>query len=523
MDLSDHDLSQLDEEELLNLPEEVLRRLSVRLLNDLKEARERLKQNSRNSSRPPSSEIPWERERAASDSTDEHEEEEVRQCDDETESGESKDSDRRSKEVAQEPGEEARKPGKQPGAEGFGRQQTLAVTDREEHDPECCACCGQPLNEEDKKAWTAFETLDIEWADDNQPGLRLSNTRHTYYEIPCRCGHITRKEPHRTGRQDGLPSIVCSEWRLVGPGLAALIICLSYRMRLSRERIREFLDDWLGLRLSVGTIHNTLQEGGAAALPIEEELFQAVRESPLLHADETSWTELTTLLWLWVFSTDSVTAYWIGYRSSELIENLLGKAYTGWLMSDGYGVYRKYPNRLRCWAHLLRKAQGLKESLDRPAQQFGSQTLELLETLITAIHEARSSPSETPLTKTFQTELAVYRGVCEYMKTLSHPQTRALATEMLNDWEAIFRVLEYPFLPLTNNEAERALRHWVILRRICYGTRTEQGSRVFAILISVIETCRKRHHSPWVYLAAVIHCNRAGLALPKLPAAMGSE
>ena len=74
---------------------------------------------------------------------------------------------------------------------------------------------------------------------------------------------------------------------------------------------------------------------------------------------------------------------------------------------------------------------------------------------------------------------------------------------MLNDWKAIFRVLDYPHYPLTNNEAERALRHWVILRGICYGTRTEDGSRVFAILISVIETCRKRNQSPWVYLAAV--------------------
>ncbi len=53
MRLSDHDLLQLTEEELLELPDEVLRRLSVKLLYDLKEARERLRETSRNSSRPP--------------------------------------------------------------------------------------------------------------------------------------------------------------------------------------------------------------------------------------------------------------------------------------------------------------------------------------------------------------------------------------------------------------------------------------------------------------------------------------
>ncbi len=100
---------------------------------------------------------------------------------------------------------------------------------------------------------------------------------------------------------------------------------------------------------------------------------------------------------------------------------------------------------------------------------------------------------------------------------------RHLATEMLNDWEAIFQVLDQPHQPLTNNEAERALRHWVILRSICYGTRTEDGSRVFAILISVIETCRKREQSPWVYLATVIASQRSGLPVPALPDVRVSE
>ena len=69
MQLSDDDLSQLDEEGLLNFSEADLRRISVKLLTDLKEARERLNQNSHNSSRPPSSEAPWEKETQQETST----------------------------------------------------------------------------------------------------------------------------------------------------------------------------------------------------------------------------------------------------------------------------------------------------------------------------------------------------------------------------------------------------------------------------------------------------------------------
>jgi len=70
---------------------------------------------------------------------------------------------------------------------------------------------------------------------------------------------------------------------------------------------------------------------------------------------------------------------------------------------------------------------------------------------------------------------------------------------------------------MRHNEAERALRHWVIARRIGMGTRTPQGTRAFALLASVIETCRKRGASPWVYIAEVVRERRRGLPAPPLP------
>jgi len=71
MRLSDNDLLQLTEQELLELPEEVLCRLSVKLLYDLKEARERLRQTSRNSSRPPSSDLPWDKTKTSDEGEEE--------------------------------------------------------------------------------------------------------------------------------------------------------------------------------------------------------------------------------------------------------------------------------------------------------------------------------------------------------------------------------------------------------------------------------------------------------------------
>ena len=58
MKLSDHYLRQIDEEIIDKLSETTIKNLSITLLNDLKEARDRLNQNSKNSSIPPSSEAP---------------------------------------------------------------------------------------------------------------------------------------------------------------------------------------------------------------------------------------------------------------------------------------------------------------------------------------------------------------------------------------------------------------------------------------------------------------------------------
>ena len=533
MTLSDHDLSQIDHEKIHDLPWEQGRHLCCDLLDDLKEARERLNQNSNNSSRPPSLDAPWDKIKNevsddkddADDTGERTEKEHLEQAKNSEEpltppSQDDTDTPRTSNtSSSDEPTK--RKPGKQPGAKGFGRQQVIKVTHEEPHSPEHCACCHRPSDEGQLVANTAFDELDIDWNTPETPGIQVKNTRHTYYDLHCPCGHISRALPLNTPITDLDKPMVISQWRLIGPGLACLIVCLTFRMRLSRRRVKEFLSDWLAIELAVGSIHKTLKETGACALPVEDQIIEAVQESGLLHIDETSWKEGSLLMWLWVFCSQNVVAYWIGYRSMEILDNVLGANYQGWVMSDGYQAYRHLLKRLRCWAHLLRKAKGLAEALTPNVKKFGQQTLALLNTLIDAVYAAREHPPDTPLPDIYQTQLDEFRKLCETMSTSTHDKARELAREILNDWDVIFLVLLHPHLPLTNNEAERALRHWVILRKMLQGSRTPDGSRLLAITISVIETCRIRKQSPWVYIRELITLRRAGLPAPKLPEKVG--
>ena len=515
MHLSDHSLRQIDDAYIQSLEVEALRGLSARLLADLKDARDRLNQGPDNSSRPPSSRAPWDRgdgepeADAATDAVDDGAESEPADA---------------KPEPAEPPSAEAkpaktplaRKPGKQPRAPGIGRTQVFQGNAEQAHYPDACAGCGRSLAPAGAVAYTGFQAVDLRWDDPARPGLTLWVVDHRYDEVPCACGHRTRAGAGQGVVDPLLAGIELNEWRLVGPGLAALIVALAFRFRLSRARIREFLGEWLGLKLSVGTIHRTLHEAGAAVAPAEEELVAEVLASALLHADETAWPEHGQTLWLWVFRSLTVTLYYVAGRGKECVENVLD-GFTGWLMSDGWMAYRDYPRRLRCWAHLIRKARGLAESCDREARIFGRLVLETLEALMAAVYAAREGPPPVALPTPHTWALAALRVACEQRQGHAHAKTHALAVELLNDWEAIFQVLSHPERPLTNNAAERALRHWVIARKISHGTRTPVGSRVFALLASVIDTCRQRGHAPWRYLERAIADRRAGWPLAPLP------
>jgi hypothetical protein len=148
-----------------------------------------------------------------------------------------------------------------------------------------------------------------------------------------------------------------------------------------------------------------------------------------------------------------------------------------------------------------------------------SRILQLQTQQIFPIHATAHRVRRRPVRETFhelEYGVAGLRAAGEQHQGHPNAKTHALAVELLSDWDAVFQVLHHPELPVTNNDAERALRHWMIARKISHGTRTATGSRVLALLASVIDTCRQRGHSPWLYLQTAIADRRAGHPLAPL-------
>ena len=167
MVLKEHELLQIDEQFILRLLENdpaALAELSLHLTNDLKEALD--------------SAIG--QERSTSDAAKITDEEPL------------KDSPLQS-----EDSNKSRKPGRQPGSQGFGRTQQVAVTETIHHRCGGCTVCHQDLTAVEK-AYTGFQTVNIEFGNAGQPGVHLNNIQHLYYTGHCpSCGLENRSEPWR--------------------------------------------------------------------------------------------------------------------------------------------------------------------------------------------------------------------------------------------------------------------------------------------------------------------------------------
>ena len=63
---------------------------------------------------------------------------------------------------------------------------------------------------------------------------------------------------------------------------------------------------------------------------------------------------------------------------------------------------------------------------------------------------------------------------------------------MNKDYDKLFTFLKIAGVEPTNNHAERSLRFLVIMRKICFGTRSEDGSESHSIMPSLLETARRQ-------------------------------
>jgi transposase len=271
---------------------------------------ERLPQDSRTSSRPPSSDLPQ----------------------------------ATAKRPRREPS--GRRPGGQPGHEGHAR----GVVPLEAVDvvcpvkPERCRRCQHPLSGEDPHP-QRHQVTDI-------PPVQPLVTEYQLQQLVCPiCGEVTPAELPRGVPTGGF-----------GPRVQAIIALCTGAYHMSKRTTQDLLHALFGVSMGWGTLahleHATAQ---AVAEPVAE-AQGSVQAQPVAYLDETGWREGQQRAWLWTAVTQWVTVFVVRRsRSSKVAQARGGEHCWGWLVTDRWSAYTWYPTwrRQRCWAHLLREIEAM--------------------------------------------------------------------------------------------------------------------------------------------------------------------
>jgi len=367
-----------------------------------------------------------------------------------------------------------------------------------------CPCCGGALVETDEPE-KILQQVEIE-------------------EVPIRV------EEHRRPTQQCVDcqKYHCAPWPedlrkagLVGPRLTALVGYLKGACHMSFSSIRKYLRDVVKVTLSRGMLRKLVAKVADSLLEPYERLLAMLPDEKRLNVDETGHKENGKRLWTWCFRATLFTVYKISpSRGSEVLIDVLGEEFDGVLGCDYFSAYRKYMKDFNvvvqfCLAHFIRDVKYLTTHPDKQNQEHGERILVHLRKLFGILHRRDEYATEAG----FRSALTRVRNEMLYDMIMSGPDTKEamnLGDRFVDHFASYFTFITTPGVEPTNNLAEQAIRFVAIHRRITQGTRSEGGRSWCERIWTAITTCGQQGRSVFAYLCKAVSAHFDSATAPSL-------
>jgi transposase len=325
------------------------------------------------------------------------------------------------------------------------------------------------------------------------------------YETICPdCGQV----------QVAQPPVSLEMERTFGARLEATVVYYRQEQHLSYERTQQALSHLHGVSISQGGIDGIMRRAGDQAIRSAEPIGKTVRQSAVIHSDETGSRVAGSNWWEWVFCTSQAIWHEIRFnRSEDVIREFMQNRKAEVWVSDCYSAQLNAPAHKRqlCMAHQLRNLQAVVEA--HPTLTWARAMQMLFRYAIHLQHlRDQLSPDQ------FAAQVARVERHCDRLldRSLIPADAKRLQKRYRKHRDKLFVFLERRDVEPTNNVAERALRPSVIHRKVMGCFRSEWGAKAFAALASVIDTAE----------LAGIHAFDAIQSLfgsPSLPIPLGGE
>ena len=295
-----------------------------------------------------------------------------------------------------------------------------------------------------------------------------------------------------------------------GENLQALSVALNTVGAVSVKRTHEILSGVFNIPLATGIISNMVKRCADAVSETVNRIKQKVADSSLGHFDETG-TRVDKKLW-WVHDASNCEFTYLdispkrGYLGMEQCGVL--PLFHGIAMHDCWASYWSYEDcqHAVCCAHLLRELTGIAEN--HPEQKWASAFIGLLIKMKKVKDKAVEAGKETlsyyKFDKRYDELIKQAREknplpVTAEKKRGRKKKGKILAlVERFDNYKASVCLFIHNFMvPFDNNQAERDLRMIKVKTKVSGCFRSEEGARDYLKIMSYVGTAHKQGHNAY--------------------------
>jgi len=332
------------------------------------------------------------------------------------------------------------------------------------------------------------------------PQPKLEVTEYQLHKATCpECGLR-----HQSKAPDGVTAPV-----QYGNQAKAFAVLLNTHYKMPFNKIQLLFSDLFGYAINESTVYSASRQCYDQLKKTEEVIKSKVSKANVAHADESGLRVLGKLHWLHTATTLDYTYLFVHEKRGKLAlesnKSVLGNI-RGWLVHDCWSSYFKFTGLKHaiCGAHILRELQGLIDSGESKwAKTFHSflmrlynkpfkQRREQIDTIKTRYLQicSRGEKQEPPPYKT-----PGKKGRSKRTKG------RNLVERLIREMDAVLAFAFNEEVPFTNNLAERDIRPVKVKMKVSNCFRSMDGAETYARIESFVSTVRKNKRNIFEELA----------------------
>lgn len=349
---------------------------------------------------------------------------------------------------------------------------------------EAICSCSAPLILEEK--YNTYQKIEI-------PVIKPVVTEYHLYQK--RCSLCNRKYKAKL-----------DNYQLLDKNAKSIISALSGFFNNSKRDVQSILKQICNLDISLGLISNTENR---IAMKLEEkynELLDKLEESDYLHLDETSANNKGNRHWCWVAANKAITVFRLANsRGQKALKSFLPE-YEGKVISDRYAAYNMFDSNRRqiCLAHLRRDFKRFAYSQNRSLAKIGSDLLYITDTIFRLynLHKANKIDQHRYLVIMQKVKNTMQYYLQDVANT-DYLQAQRVANNILKSFNMIWLFLYDSQIELTNNFAERQIKHFVKYRKNSFFTWSSRGDRFLERIKSFYATTKLQNCDPFMQLLKI--------------------